>query len=251
MRIERVLAPNPGVYTLEGTNTWIVGDAPAVVIDPGPADEGHLERVAERAGQVVAILLTHGHEDHAPGAARLAAMTGAPFHAFDPVLGGLPLGDGDAFAAGDGAPIRAVHTPGHSPDSVAFLAEGALFTGDSVLGRGTSMIDAPEGVLADYLASLRRMRDLGPRTIYPGHGPVVEDAVGKLDEYLAHREERERQVVDALAAGDETIDAMVARIYADHPRDVWPLAGRSVLAHLIKLESEGRVRAEGQRYRPA
>lgn len=248
-RIESVLAPNPGVYTLEGTNTWIVGETPSVVIDPGPEDDGHLQQVADVAEDVSAILLTHGHEDHAPGAARLAELVGAPVFASDRSLGDRQLSDGQTFEVG-GASIAALHTPGHSPDSFAFFIadDGALFTGDSVLGRGTSMIDAPEGVLADYISSLQRMRSLAPRAIYPGHGPVVADAVAKLDEYLSHRADREGQVIAALEAGDSSIDQIVARIYADYPEDVRPLAARSVLAHLIKLGSEDRVRRTGDNY---
>jgi glyoxylase-like metal-dependent hydrolase (beta-lactamase superfamily II) len=247
MRVVRVLAPNPGVYTLEGTNTWVVGRDPALVIDPGPADAGHLDEVRRTAGRIDAILLTHGHADHAPGAPHLAEATGAPVFAFRPEAGAERLRDGRTFRAG-GAELRAVHAPGHAPDHVVFSAPetGALFTGDAVLGRGTSVIDPPEGDLAAYLRSLKRMQELEPRTIYPGHGPVVFDAPAKLREYLDHRAEREAQVVAALADGGRTIPALVAAIYVDHPPEVHPLAERSVLAHLQKLESEGRAAATGR-----
>jgi len=242
MRVVRVLAPNPGVYELEGTNTWVVGDAPAIVIDPGPDVEAHLREVARTAGRVGVIALTHDHPDHAPGAVTLAAMTDAPIRAMRPPPGGDRLRDGDELTAG-AARIRAVATPGHSADHVAFWLERdrALFTGDAVLGRGTSVIDPPEGDLRAYLRSLRKMLDLEPRTIHPGHGPTVFRAIAKLEEYLAHREERETQIVAALTESPRTIDELVATIYAEYPEDVRPLAARSVLAHLMKLAAEGRV----------
>lgn len=246
MRIVRVLAPNPDVYTLEGTNTYVLGADPAIVIDPGPDDAGHLVEIERVAGTVGAIIVTHQHPDHAPGAAPLAARTGAPLYAFRPPEGGELLRDGQTVRA-DGVALTAVHTPGHTPDHVALLLEDGpvLFTGDAVLGRGTSVIDPPEGDLAAYLRSLRRMRELAPRTIYPGHGPVVLDGVAKVDEYLAHREERERQVVVALGDGTGTVADLVDAIYADYPDAVKPLAARSVLAHLLKLEGEGRASHTG------
>ena len=246
LRIVRVLAPNPDVYTLEGTNTWVVGAEPSIVIDPGPDIPAHLEEVARAAGSVAAVLVTHDHPDHAPGAAAFAANVGAPLYAFR-LDGAEHLRDGQAVRAGT-LKVTVVHTPGHTGDHVVYwlAEEGALFTGDAVLGRGTSFIDPPEGDLAKYLRSLERMRDLGPRTIYPGHGPVVLDAKAKLEEYLAHRAEREDQVLAAMADGPRTVDAMVERIYADYPVDVHPLAARSVLAHLLKLESEGRAQRKGK-----
>jgi glyoxylase-like metal-dependent hydrolase (beta-lactamase superfamily II) len=246
LRILRVLAPNPGVYTLEGTNTWVVGSEPTIVIDPGPAIESHLHEVAWLAGRVAHVLLTHDHPDHAPGAATFAKLVGAPLAAFR-ADGAERLRDGQPFLAGD-VELTAVHTPGHTADHVAFWlpSEGALFTGDAVLGRGTSFIDPSEGDLKRYLASLRRMLELGPRTIYPGHGPVVLDAPARLREYQAHREEREEQVLEVLAAGPSTVEAMVETIYAEYPLDVRPLAELTILAHLRKLEGEGRVERRGR-----
>jgi glyoxylase-like metal-dependent hydrolase (beta-lactamase superfamily II) len=242
MRILRVLAPNPGIRELEGTNTWIVGDGPTVAIDPGPDDPGHIHEVAREAGHLVAILLTHDHPDHAPGAAALAAATGALVYAARPPEGGNLVADGQRIRAGDLA-LTAIATPGHTPDHVAYFEERhrSLFTGDAVLGRGTSVIDPPEGDLTAYLRSLRRMQELSPRVIYPGHGPVVLDGPGKLEEYLEHRSTREAQVVAALAAGQRTPEEIVPAIYGEHPVDLHRLAARSVLAHLLKLENEGRA----------
>lgn len=261
LHIVRVLAPNPSPYTLEGTNTWIVGDAqgatsapgvpsptgaPVVVIDPGPDDPAHLDEVAQAAGpRVAAVLVTHDHPDHAPGAAAFAARVEAPLHAFR-LAGAEHLRDGQEVTAG-GLTLTAVHTPGHTSDHIAFhvAARGALFTGDAVLGRGTSFIDPPDGDLAQYLRSLARMQELEPRTIYPGHGPVVLKAGAKLQEYVDHRAEREQQIVDAIAHGSRTIADIVAEIYAAYPAEVHELAARSVLAHLLKLSAEGRAAHEG------
>ena len=245
----RVLAPNPSVYTLEGTNTFVVGDGPVVVIDPGPDDAAHLEEVeavATSVGPVGAVLVTHDHPDHAPGAARLAWSVGAPLYAFR-LAGAEHLRDGQRLSVG-ALEVIAVHTPGHTSDHVAFHVprDGALFTGDAVLGRGTSFIDPPDGDLGQYLRSLTRMLELAPRTIYPGHGPVVLRAEATLQKYLDHRARREEQVLAAMAHGGATVSAMVADIYADYPPQVHELAARSVLAHLLKLEAEGRATKRGR-----
>jgi glyoxylase-like metal-dependent hydrolase (beta-lactamase superfamily II) len=241
-RIVRVLAPNPGLRELDGTNTWVVGDEPAVVIDPGPEHEGHLAEVVRAAGSVGRIVLTHDHPDHAPGAARVAELTTAPVSAIRPHEGAERMRDGDRIRSGS-TELVVLATPGHSPDHAALFVEAdrALFTGDAVLGRGTSVIDPPEGDLIAYLRSLHRMRELGPKTIHPGHGPIVLDAMAKLDEYLKHREERELQIVRALGGGGRTIEEIVADVYEGYPSELLDLAGRSVLAHLLKLEAEGRA----------
>ncbi|MET0799558.1 MAG: MBL fold metallo-hydrolase [Actinomycetota bacterium] len=262
LRVVRVLAPNPSAYTLEGTNTWVVGGettdlhdagvpappaAPTIVIDPGPEDPAHLDEVARAAGaQVAAVLVTHDHPDHAPGAATFAEQVQAPLYAFR-LAGAEHLRDGQIVSAGD-LRVVAVHTPGHTSDHVVFHvpAKGALFAGDAVLGRGTSFIDPPDGDLGQYLRSLGRMQELAARTIYPGHGPVVLDAAEKLREYVEHRAQREQQVVDALSNGARTIEEMVSEIYAAYPPELHELAGRSVLAHLLKLSSEGRAAQRGR-----
>jgi glyoxylase-like metal-dependent hydrolase (beta-lactamase superfamily II) len=246
LAVIRVLAPNPSIATLDGTNTWIVGEEPRIVIDPGPEIDEHLDEVARAAGRVAHVLVTHDHEDHAAGAVTFARLVGATVTAWR-LPGTAKVHDGQGFTAG-GVELIAMHTPGHSADHVVFsdAGSGALFTGDAVLGRGTSFIDAPDGDLAKYLTSLRRMLERDPRTIYPGHGPIVLDAKAKLREYLEHRAEREEQILTGLAAGDRTVEALVERIYADHPSDVQELAARSVTAHLLKLETEGRAAKAGR-----
>ena len=243
-----LLAPNPSPLTLEGTNTWLIaepGSAAVVVVDPGPDDEGHLRRVLGEAvagdRRVAKIALTHGHPDHSAGAARLAGLTGAAVQAADPAhrLGPEGLAGGDVVTAA-GCELRVVATPGHSADSVCLLlpADGALFTGDTVLGRGTTVI-ATDGNLGDYLRTLGRLRDLaeasGVRMLLPGHGPVLADPLGTLAYYLSHRAERLDQVRSALAAGARTPAEIVAMIYTDVDQSVWPAAEWSVRAQLDYL----------------
>ncbi|MBB5939491.1 MBL fold metallo-hydrolase [Streptomyces zagrosensis] len=248
-RARCVLAPNPSAMTLDGTNTWIVaepGAQLAVVIDPGPLDEGHLAHVidtAEQAGHRIGLtLLTHGHPDHAEGAARFAELTGTRVRALDPAL---RLGD-EGLAAGDvvttgGLELRVVPTPGHTADSFSFHlpADGAVLTGDTVLGRGTTMVAHPDGRLGDYLDSLRRLRSLtvddGVHTVLPGHGPVLADARGAIEFYLAHRANRLAQVETAVENGYRTPSDVVAHVYADVDRSLWPAAELSVRAQLEYL----------------
>jgi glyoxylase-like metal-dependent hydrolase (beta-lactamase superfamily II) len=256
MTVRRIVAPNPGPFTLEGTNTWVIGDDPSIVIDPGPDDPGHILRVLDEAEPIGMILLTHRHEDHAPGAARLSEASGAPVHAFRPEGTELKLGDDEVLEAGT-TRLRAIHTPGHSSDHVCFLLEPerALFSGDAVLGQGTSVVDPPDGDMAAYVRSLRKLRELEPATVYPGHGPPILTPIGRLDYYIRHREEREEAVMAAVESGKKTPSEMVPGIYGSElDEEMFPAAARSVLAHLIKLEREGRVartgRAKDERFVP-
>jgi glyoxylase-like metal-dependent hydrolase (beta-lactamase superfamily II) len=249
-----VLAPNPSPMTLDGTNTWLIaepGSAAAVVIDPGPLDEGHLLRVrdlAARAGQQVRlIVLTHRHSDHSAGAARLAELTGAPVRAVDPAqrLGDEGLAAGDVVTAG-GCELRVLVTPGHTSDSVCLQlpADGAVLTGDTVLGRGTTVI-AGDGSLSDYLSSLHRLRALADETdlriLLPGHGPALAAPTETLDYYLTHRAERLAEVQAAMASGDNTPQQIVARVYAEVAPVLWPSAEASVRAQLDYLAARGDV----------
>lgn len=246
--IRRVLAPNPGPFTLDGTNTWVVGEGPSVVIDPGPDDPGHILRVLDEAEPIGAILLTHRHPDHAPGAARLADASGVAVHAFLPERDELRLPDGDVLEIG-ATRVQAVHTPGHTADHLCFLLEPerVLFSGDTVLGQGTSVVDPPDGDMGSYMRSLRKLRELEPSAVYPGHGPPILTPIGRLDYYIRHREEREEQVLAALAEGKRTPAEMVPAIYSGQVDDaMFPVAARSLLAHLLKLEREGRVARTGR-----
>jgi glyoxylase-like metal-dependent hydrolase (beta-lactamase superfamily II) len=252
-RARCVLAPNPSLMTLDGTNTWLIaepGSGPAIAVDPGPDDERHLERVraaAAEAGQrIEKIVLTHGHADHSAGAGRLAELTGAPVLAVDPAhrLGAAgALRPGDAVRAG-GCELRVIQTPGHTSDSVCLLleADGALLTGDTVLGRGTTVI-ASDGNLGDYLRSLDRLRALadepGLRALLPGHGPLLSEPAQTLDYYIAHRAERLAEIEAALAAGCRTLADIVARVYVDVDRALWPFAEWSVRAQLAYLAERG------------
>ena len=250
-----VLAPNPSPMTLDGTNTWLIAapeSTSAVVVDPGPDDEGHLRRVvaeAAAAGRRIAqILLTHGHEDHSAGARRLAGLTGAPVRAADPAyqLGDEGLTDGDVVLAG-GCELHVIATPGHSVDSLSLLlpADGALLTGDSVLGRGTTVIAGGDGSLGDYLRSLDTMKALADegalRLLLPGHGPVLPDPAAVLDYYIAHRAERLEQIRAALAVGDRTAAQIVTRVYTDIGPAVRPAAELSVQAQLDYLATRGEL----------
>ncbi|MER5948899.1 MBL fold metallo-hydrolase [Streptomyces sp. NPDC001904] len=254
-RAFNVLAPNASAMTLDGTNTWIVAEPDsdlAVVIDPGPLDDGHLKNViaaAEKAGRRIALtLLTHGHPDHAEGAGRFAELTGTKVRALDPAL---RLGD-EGLAAGDvvttgGLELRVVPTPGHTADSLSFHlpADRAVLTGDTILGRGTTVVAHPDGRLGDYLDTLRRLRSLtvddGVHTVLPGHGPVLEDAQGAVEFYLAHRAHRLAQVETAVEDGHTTSAAVVAHVYADVDRSLWPAAELSVLAQLDYLREHGLI----------
>lgn len=248
-RARCVLAPNPSPMTLDGTNTWVLlepGATEAVVVDPGPLDEGHLRTVValvEGLGaRVGTTLLTHGHADHSEGASRFAALTGATVRALDRAhrLGDEGLGEGDVLRAG-GLDVQVVATPGHTSDSLSFLlpADAAVLTGDTVLGRGTTVVAHPDGRLADYLASLERLRALTAEgavvRVLPGHGPALHDAQAVVEGYLAHRRQRLLQVERAVQDGASTPRAVVEVVYADVERALWPAAELSVRAQLEYL----------------
>jgi len=233
-----VRAGNPGPFTLSGTNSWIVGRDPAYVIDPGPALDQHLAALlAEigRRGGAAAILLTHGHEDHRELAARLSEETGAPVAG----AGGdaaLALADGSAIG-----PLTAIATPGHASDHLAFLAGTVCFCGDLVLGAGSVFIPPEPGALAAYMASLERLRGLDLELIAPGHGPLVTDPRAKLEEYRAHRLDRERRLIEALADGLREERELLDRVWSEVPQELRPAAAATLAAHLDKLAGEGRL----------
>lgn len=253
-RARCVLAPNADHMTLDGTNTWVLrepGARRSVVVDPGPAHAGHLDAVAEAAGEVAAVLLTHHHLDHSEAAREFAERVGCGVRALDPAyrLGDEGLGEGDVVEV-DGLEVRVVATPGHTADSLCFVlpAERAVLTGDTVLGRGTTVVAHPDGQLGAYLGSLRRLHALAEAeeiaTVWPGHGPVIDDALPALDYYLAHRRQRLEQVEQAVAGlGEVTDDAVPRRVvevvYADVDPVLWGAAELSVRAQLAYLADRG------------
>ena len=253
-----VLAPNPGLMTGPGTNTYVVGSGPTLVIDPAVPDDDYVAEVAAVAGDVAAILVTHRHSDHTGGiAAFLERLGGAvPVRAWgDEEIDGVapqPLADGEILGAG-GASLRTVFTPGHASDHVCFYLEASatLFSGDTILGEGTAVIAPPDGDMGDYLDSLERLRALHVERIFPGHFRPLNGGRGVIDGYIAHRRERERRIADALAAGASTLEEIVARAYEDTPAELHPAAALSALAHLELLERGGRAISEDHRWRPA
>ncbi|WP_245155156.1 MBL fold metallo-hydrolase [Nocardioides sp. 1609] len=252
-RGECLLAPNPGIMTLDGTNTWVLrepGSSTAVVVDPGPAEDGHLERLEEETGDVGLVLLTHHHLDHAEVAAALAERKGCAVRALDPAycVGADPLVDDEVVSVG-GLSLRVVATPGHTADSVSFVlpTERVLLSGDMVLGRGTTVVAHPDGRLGSYLESIERMRSLVTAgevaTIWPAHGPVLGDAGAVLDLYLAHRRDRLAQVAAAVErlrdeGGEPTARAVVEVVYADVDETLWGAAELSVRAQLEYLAEQ-------------
>jgi glyoxylase-like metal-dependent hydrolase (beta-lactamase superfamily II) len=253
-RARCVLAPNPGLMTLDGTNTWLIaepGSATAIVVDPGPDDESHLQRICAVAGsqdlRIADIVLTHRHFDHSAGAPRLAELTSAPVRAVDPEyrLGSEGLPAGTVLTSG-GCELRVIVTPGHTSDSVSLHipADDVVLTGDTVLGRGTAVI-SDDGSLGDYLDSLARLRALADETglkrLLPGHGPLLADPAGVLDYYLAHRAERLDEIRAAVTAGDRTPAEIVVRVYAAVDTALWPFAESSVLAQLRYLNERAEL----------
>jgi glyoxylase-like metal-dependent hydrolase (beta-lactamase superfamily II) len=257
-RARCVLAPNANLMTLDGTNTWVLrepGSSRSVVVDPGPDLPEHLDAVAEVAGEVGLVLLTHGHLDHSEAARTFAERMGCGVRALDPQhrLGEEGLADGDVVEV-DGLEIRVLGTPGHTSDSLSFVlpAERAVLTGDTVLGRGTTVVAHPDGRLGAYLDSLHRLHAVAEArevtSVWPGHGPVLEDALATLDHYLAHRRQRLEQVREALgslSSSEEVVNVeelprrVVEMVYADVHPVLWGAAELSVRAQIDYLRAPG------------
>lgn len=253
--VRRIVADNPGMMTGPGTNTYLVGIDEIAVIDPGPDIDAHLDAIAGCGGDRIRwILLTHTHEDHSPGAVGLKKRTGAEVLAFGPGQGrgkvrlDGTLGDNDVIEATE-FHLTALHTPGHASNHLCYLLneERTLFTGDHIMQGSTVVIPPPDGDMAAYLASLERLKSLRPRlrAIAPGHGHVIDDPLGAIDEVIEHRLAREAQVLDLVRArGTVTIDDLVATLYADVAAELHPVARNTVWAHLRKLADEGAVKGD-------
>jgi glyoxylase-like metal-dependent hydrolase (beta-lactamase superfamily II) len=251
--VRRLVARNPGFMTGPGTNTYLVGDGPYLVIDPGPEDAAHVERIVkETDGRIDAVLATHTHPDHSPAAKALAEATGAtvmgrpaPVHGrqdarFAPTR---VLNDGDELTIGHYA-LRAIHTPGHASNHLCYLLEGTglLFTGDHLMQGSTVVIAPPDGSMSEYLHSLARLQEEPVTRIAPGHGLTIEDAQAEIDRIIAHRLQREAKVVDRLShLGISDVDTLVVSVYDDVDPRLHPVAKGSLLAHLLKLQEDGRV----------
>jgi glyoxylase-like metal-dependent hydrolase (beta-lactamase superfamily II) len=243
VNIRHITAPNPGPYTLDGTRTYLLGEF--AIIDPGPPIDSHVAALRLAMPRLRYILVTHRHADHAPAAPMLKKVTGARIIAPREVLSDAEVDErvsgGERIDTGE-TTLEVVATPGHTDEHVCYLtSDGDLFTGDTILGTGTTTIFPPDGHMARYLDSLRTLRSRHPRRIYPAHGPVREDTIPLIDEYIAHRLERERQVLDAIAHGATTLEEMRRRIYPDLDPRLDGAAEIQISAHLIKLREEGRV----------
>lgn len=250
--VVRATAPNPGMMTGPGTNTYLVGTTALAVVDPGPDAAGHLDALAELgAGRIRWIVVTHTHPDHAPGAAGLADRTGAEvlgFCARDDFVPTCEVGEGYELR-GPGFVLRALHTPGHASNHLCWLLvdEGMLFSGDHVMSGSTVVIAPPDGDMVQYLASVRRLVVLDPplATIAPGHGSLITEPVAALEDIIDHRLTREKAVTRALTgAGRATVDELLPTVYADVREELLPVARKSLWAHLRKLDDEGSACSE-------
>ena len=249
-RVRRVIAPNPTLMTGPGTGTYLIaGTRGVAVLDPGPDDAGHLDRIAEVGdNRIQWVLYTHTHMDHSPGVPGLVSRTGAPSFGFAPRPGtedpvpSEAVGDGWTLDLG-GTTLRALHTPGHASNHLCWLLEeeGMLFSGDHVMNGSTVVIAPPDGDMTSYLDQLERLRALPLRSIAPGHGRLIDDPNAKIDEYLTHRRARERQILSHLDTAPRTVDDLVAAIYADINEALHPVARYSVWAHLRRLAGSGRA----------
>ena len=246
MRVDLVLAPNPSLMTGPGTNTWVVAsDGEAVVVDPGPVIESHLEAVSLALGDdaPVAVIVTHGHPDHAPAANPLAETLGVPAVGPGDAPGFRPdrtIAEGEVVGVG-GLEIVAVATPGHTADSTCYRIGDVVFTGDHIMGGSTVIVED----MAAYLASLRRLHGTGIARIHPGHGPVLDDPDGVIGYYIEHRLEREAQIIGAVRDGASSVGEVVRTVYTDVDAGLHPAAAISVEAHLRKLSEEGSVVFDG------
>ena len=242
--IRTIVAPNPGPFTLDGTRTYVIGQR--TVIDPGPAIDEHVDRILSAAPGLRWIFITHRHGDHAPAAAELKRRSGArvlaPPSVLDEGIVDVRLRDGERFDIA-GLSLEVIATPGHTNEHVCFLSStGELFTGDTILGEGTTAIFPPDGRMSDYLASLEKLRARQPRAIYPGHGPIREDAETWITAYIEHRHMREHQILDGIAAGVRTISALRERIYPKLDERLVQAAELQIEAHLVHMVEKGIVK---------
>lgn len=271
--VRRIVAPNPSPLTFQGTCSYVLGEGRVAVIDPGPALPAHLQALLAglmRGESVAAILVSHAHQDHSPGARLLAQATGAPVYAFGPPAAGRSAlmtrlaatglaGGGEGVDAAfrpdiclaheevlqvGGLEIAALHTPGHFCNHLSFALGDAIFTGDVVMGWASTLISPPDGDLGDYFRSLELLAARQARVFYPGHGEAVTDPAGKLAELTAHRRARSAQILSELARGPATVAGLTATLYADTPAALHPAAARNVFAHLVEMVSQNEVRAE-------
>jgi glyoxylase-like metal-dependent hydrolase (beta-lactamase superfamily II) len=234
-----IRAANPGPFTLSGTNSWIVGRAPAWLVDPGPALDEHLAALRaeiEQRGGLGGVALTHDHADHAEALPAIRARFPEALVAAARGDVDIELADGNEFG-----PLITAATPGHAPDHLAFVTGTAALTGDAVLGEGSVFVSPYPGSLAAYLDGLTRLKARELTVLCPGHGPVVDDPQAKLDQYISHRLDRERRLLNALSSGKRTVDELLDEVWADAPPHLRPAATVTLAAHLDKLDDEGRL----------